>query len=110
MNVYEVRVTTQAQEQIRDIAYYIAVTLHAPDAAQAMVDDLDKVFETISQNPERQFLVEEEPWHSEGVRKIKVKNYLVYFWIDVENAAVQVIGVCYAKRDQIKFLNGIDIE
>ena len=103
MNVYEVRVTTQAQEQIRDIAYYIAVTLHAPDAAQAMVDDLDKVFETISQNPERQFLVEEEPWHSEGVRKIKVKNYLVYFWIDVENAAVQVIGVCYAKRDQKNF-------
>lgn len=108
MNVYEVRVTTQAQEQIRDIAYYIAVTLHAPDAAQAMVDDLDEVFETISQNPERQFLVEEEPWHSEGVRKIKVKNYLVYFWIDVENAAVQVIGVCYAKRDQTKFLKGID--
>ena len=110
MNVYDVRVTTQAQEQIRDIAYYIAVTLHAPDAAQAMVDDLDEVFETISQNPERQFLVEEEPWHSEGVRKIKVKNYLVYFWIDVENAAVQVIGVCYGKRDQKKFLNGIDIE
>ena len=43
MNVYDVRVTTQAQEQIRDIAYYIAVTLHAPDAAQAMVDDLDEV-------------------------------------------------------------------
>lgn len=75
-----------------------------------VVDDLDEVFETISQNPERQFLVEQELWHSEGVRKIKVKNYLVYFWIDVENAAVQVIGVCYAKRDQIKFLNGIDIE
>ena len=110
MNVYDVRVTTQAQEQIRDIAYYIAVTLHAPDAAQAMVDDPDEVFETISKNPERQFLVEQEPWHSEGVRKIKVKNYLVYFWIDVENAAVQVIGVCYAKRDQKKFLNGIDIE
>ncbi len=110
MNVYDVRVTTQAQEQIRDIAYYIAVTLHAPDAAQAMVDDLDEVFETISQNPERQFLVEQEPWHNEGVRKIKVKNYLVYFWIDVENAAVQVTGVCYAKRDQKKFLNGIDIE
>ena len=61
MNVYDVRVTTQAQEQIRDIAYYIAVTLHAPYAAQAMVDDLDEVFETISQNPERQFLVEQEP-------------------------------------------------
>ena len=69
MNIYEVRVTTQAQEHIRDIAYHIAVTLHAPDAAQAMVDDLDEVFETISENPERQFLVEEEPWHSEGVRK-----------------------------------------
>ena len=108
MNVFNVKVTTQAEEQIREIAYYISVTLQAPDAAVAMLDDLDEVFDTISENPERQFLVEEEPWHSEGVRKIKVKNYLVYFWIDIENAAFQVTGVCYAKRDQKKFLSKMD--
>ena len=109
MNVFNVKVTTQAEEQISEIAYYISVTLKTPDAAMAMLDDLDEVFETISTNPERQFLVEEEPWHSEGVRKIKVKNYLVYFWIDIENAAVQITGVCYAQRDQKKFLSKMDL-
>lgn len=109
MNVFEVKATTQAEEQIREIAYHISVTLQAPDAAAAMLDDLDEAFETISKNPERQFLVEEEPWHSEGVRKIKVKSYLVYFWIDIEHAAVQVTGVCYAKRDQKKFLSKMDL-
>ena len=72
MNMFEVKATTQAEEQIREIAYHISVTLQAPDAAAAMLDDLDDAFETISKNPERQFLVEEEPWHSEGVREIKV--------------------------------------
>ena len=63
MNVFEVKATTQAEEQIREIAYHISVTLQAPDAAAAMLDDLDEAFETISKNPERQFLVEEEENH-----------------------------------------------
>ncbi len=109
MNLFEVKVTTQAEKQISEIAYHISVTLKAPDAAMDMLDDLAEVFDTISKNPERQFLVEEEPWHTEGIRKIKINNYLVYFWINVENAAVQVTGVCYAKRDQKKFLSKMDL-
>ncbi len=61
MNVFDVKVTTQAEEQISEIAYHISVTLQSPDAALALLDDLDEAFETISKNPERQFLVEEDP-------------------------------------------------
>ena len=73
MNNYCIIVTPQAEEQIRDIAYYIAVDLQEPGAAEVFVDELQEAFQTISSNPERQFLVEDEPWHSEGIRKIKVR-------------------------------------
>ena len=43
MNVFEVKATTQAEEQIREIAYHISVTLQAPDVA-AMLDDLDEAY------------------------------------------------------------------
>ncbi len=110
MNNYCIIVTPQAEEQIRDIAYYIAVDLQELGAAEVFVDELQEAFQTISSNPERQFLVEDEPWHSEGIRKIKVRNYMVYFWIDIENASVKIIGVCYSKRDLKRFLKGLSLE
>ena len=53
MNNYCIIVTPQAEEQIRDIAYYIAVNLQEPGAAEEFVDELQEAFQTISSNPER---------------------------------------------------------
>lgn len=39
-----------------------------------------------------------------------VKNYYVYFWVDEDNARVQVTGVIYVKRDQAKQLENMDME
>lgn len=53
--------------------------------------------------------MEEEPWRSEGLRKIIVENYYVYFWIDEENGIVQVTAFVYVKRDQNDFLKSCDL-
>ena len=60
--------------------------------------------------PKRHSLVDEEPWRSEGVRKIVVKNFLIYFWVDDENMRVQVTAVIYAKRNQLVQLAKMDWE
>lgn len=33
-----------------------------------------------------------------------IKNFIVYFWIDEARMTVQITGVVYAKRDQVKQL------
>ena len=104
MNIYEVKATPQAEMQMRNIAWYIAVKLENPDAADDLMDDFGDALEELGTNPERHPFVDEEPWTSEEIRWIKVKHYLMYFWIDVENATVQVTGIVYEKRDQKKFL------
>ncbi len=109
MNVYEVKTTIQAEMQMRDIAWYIAVKLENPDAADNLMDDFGDALTKLGTNPERHPFVDEDPWRSEEIRWIKVKNYLVYFWIDVENGAVQVTGVVFEKRDQKKFLSGMSL-
>ena len=40
-------------------------------------------------------------WRAEGVRKIVVKNFLIYYWVDDENNRVQVTAVIYSRREQI---------
>ena len=59
--------------------------------------------------PKKYPLIEEEPWRSEGVRKIVVKNFLVYYWIDEEYNKVQVTAVIYSKRDQINQLKNMEM-
>lgn len=109
MNVYTVKLTRQAEEQMREIAWYIAVELSNPDAAESLMEKLGALIEKIGTNPEKYPFVDEEPWRDEGIRWTKSGHYLVYFWIDLENAAVQIIGVVYEKRDQIRFLDEMQI-
>lgn len=108
-NKYEIKVTRQALEQMRKIAHYISYDLMAPEAADNLLDDLKASILKLSVLPKKYPLIEEEPWRSEGVRKIVVKNFLVYYWIDGEYNKVQVTAVIYSKRDQIKQLKNMEM-
>ena len=39
-----------------------------------------------------------------GFRKIRVKNYYIYFLVDESRKEVQILAVIYARRDQVKQL------
>lgn len=109
-NKYEIKVTRQALEQMREIAHYISYDLMAPEAADNLLDDLKASILKLSVLPKKYpLIIEEEPWRSEGVRKIVVKNFLVYYWIDEEYNKVQVTAVIYSKRDQIKQLKNMEM-
>lgn len=108
-NKYEIKVTRQALEQMREIAHYISYDLMAPEAADNLLDDLKASILKLSVLPKKYPLIEEGPWRSEGVRKIVVKNFLVYYWIDEEYNKVQVTAVIYSKRDQIKQLKNMEM-
>lgn len=107
-NEYEVKVTRQALEQMREIIHYISYNLMSPEAAERLMNDLKVAIMKLSVLPKRNSTIDEEPWKSEGIRKIIVKNFIIYYWVDDEFNKVQVIAVIYNKRDQIKQLINIE--
>lgn len=107
---YTVKITSQAEEQIQEIIYYITHIPKAPDAALHLLDVLEESFLPLSQFPQRVALVNDEPWHTDGIRRLPVKNFLVYFWIDEDNMRVQITAVIYGKRDQIRQMSQMDME
>lgn len=100
MDHYEVKLTEQAQRQLQKIICYIAEDLQESHTAIRMLDRLEKEIMSLSTLPNRVALTEEEPWHSAGIHKLPVKNYLVYFWIDEPHKKVQITAIVYGRRDQ----------
>ncbi len=99
---YLVKITPQAQGQIQEIMQYITNELKATESARQLLNALEDAITSLSRFPERIALTKEEPWHSNGIHKMLVKNFYIYFWIDENNCKVQVIAVIYKKRDQEK--------
>ena len=101
---YKIRITRQALAHLREIKRYIEVELAAPDAALNTIRAIRTEIAKLSYMPQKIQTVDEKPWNDEGLRKIRVKNYYVYFWIDEGSRKVQIIAVIYVKMDQVNQL------
>ena len=104
MRFYEVVMTPDATDDLTGLRDYIAYTLLAPDTALFYIKAIRKEIEALSTMPERYPLIENEPWHSRGIRKLIVKNFYIYYRVDEAAKRVYILNVIYAKRDQLKVL------
>lgn len=101
---YQVSLTPQAAAQIQRIGQYIATSLGQPDTADRWMDHLQKEIAGLAFMPLRFPLTEEEPWRSRGIRRMTVKNFLVYYLTDEGSQRVSVTAVIYGRRDQLRAL------
>ena len=106
MDNYIVKITSQAEKQIQEIIHYISHELKSPGAALHLLDSFENTFTF----PQRVALMDEEQWHTNGIHRLPVKNFFVYFWIDDNNMKVQITAVIYAKRNQMRQLSQMDME
>lgn len=102
---YRVIVLPQAQRDIRNIVLYIAKELSSPQAALNFLSAFEQAVISLAHMPSRHKTIEEKPWGDEGVRKVRVKNYYVYFLADDQQKTVKVTAVIYTGRDQKKQLS-----
>lgn len=99
---YQVIILREAQQDIRNITLYIARQLSAPQAALNLYNAFQKEIALLSHMPKRFQTIQEQPWGNAGIRKIRVKNYYVYYLVDDADKTVKVNAVIYIGRDQSK--------
>lgn len=101
---YKVKLTDHAVAQLQEAVIYISKVLQASTVAKHWAARVKKELASLSTMPARYPLTEEEPWHTEGVHKMSVENFLVYYWIDEEKRIVWITAIVYARRDQLRVL------
>ena len=98
MDAYEIIITPDAEADLFEIRDYIAYIR----AIRSEIQKLTYMASSIVP-------VKQEPWHSRGVRKIIAKNFYIYYRPDDSSGKVYILNVIYAKRDQLKALNRMNL-
>ena len=96
---YSVKITAEADNDLRSIYEYIAFELKSSENAIRQFDRLEQSILKLNEMPERYKLYENEPWKSKGLRMMPVDNFIVFYIPDNEKNTVTVIRVMYGGRN-----------
>lgn len=110
MDSYKTIITPDAEEDLFELRNYIADVLLARDTARNYIRTIQKEIGSLSELPARYKPVDDEPWHSRGIRRIMANNFFVYYRIDEDRKQVFVLNVIYARRDQLRMLEQMNID
>ena len=102
---YAIKYSTKAINDLRDIYSYIAFNLQAPKTAAKMVRRIRNSIKELDFMPERNPILDWEPWNSLNTHKMRVGNYLVFYIVDPLQSSVSIVRIVYGKRDIAKALS-----
>ena len=78
MNEYEVIITPEAEGDLDQLGAYITFELKAPETAFSYVRDIRTELSTLRKAPKRFRVVDDEPWHSRGLRRMNARNFAAF--------------------------------
>ena len=102
---YTIKYSTKAINDLRDFYSYIAFNLQAPETAAKMVRRIRNSIKELDFMPERNSILDWEPWNSLNTHKMCVGNYLVFYIVDPLQSSVSIVRIVYGKRDIAKALS-----
>ena len=100
METYKVIVDPDAEKSLNDIFMYILNNLRSPESAENTSYALLKAINSLDFMPQRYAVLPEDFLEKEGIRRMQVRNYFVYFNVDEANKRVNILDVLYVGREQ----------
>lgn len=99
MAQYKIEIAQPAVRDLQDILDYIANTLKEPVTAQRIYTSIKAEILTLASMPERNCVVDDEPYAAMGVRRLFAENYVVFYVLDKGRSCVHVLRVLYNRRE-----------
>ncbi len=94
-----------AQQDLIDIATYIANNLHNPSAAERISTEIATFIDGLGQFPySHPVYIPIKPLQQE-YRKIVVHNYTIFYWVDEPEKSITIARILYARRDHTDLMS-----
>lgn len=104
MSRYNIDITEPAEYDLSQIGKYISEELLEPQLASKVIDKIASTIFSLEEMPSRHALVRDERLAQQGIRKIMMDNYIVFYIISEEIKTVTIIRILYSRRDWINLL------
>ena len=102
--MYDLHITSAAENDLNEAADYIEYVLLNPDAADRLLDAATERISTLAQFAGRNALVDDPVLKAWGIRFIQVNHYLAFYVIAEEENRVYIVRFLYGKRDWVGIL------
>ncbi|MBQ6503330.1 MAG: type II toxin-antitoxin system RelE/ParE family toxin [Flexilinea sp.] len=99
MDEFSIIITPDAEKDLNELDDYITFTLKAPDVAVSYIKEIKEKLLTLRNNPKRYHLVDDEPWHTRGVRRMNIKGHAAFYNVLDKYGEVYIQNIIYQKRD-----------
>lgn len=101
---YTVVITDTAKQDLRDIAIWIAEQSRDIETAKRFVHELRECCKKLDKFPSTGSFPRDRVLKSAGFRFVTHKEYLVFYLIDEESKAVNVMAIFNAKKDYMRVI------
>lgn len=103
MKTYNVQIIDEALNDMSEISNYIRYNLKEPKIADEHIDAFLNEIDNLKNTADIYELLDKDIVGEDNIRKINVKNYMIFYNTDESNLLVQVIAVFYGMSNwQIK--------
>lgn len=104
MESYKVFMTESATQDLNGLSSYIAHDLKEPLVAKKLVEKIKASVMSLTKLPLRHNLILDENLAAQGLRKIMVDNYLIFYIVSEKDKTVSVVRILYGRRDWIHLI------
>ena len=102
--MYELEYLPVAMQDMTEIARYISQDLCNPAAAEKLADEMIEAAESLTVFPYVNAIHNTVKPLKQEYRKLIVRNYVMFYWIDENEKKVVVARVIYFRRDYERLL------
>lgn len=104
MDKYNIEITEVAEKDLIAIGNYIKNELLEPKISLKIIESISTKILELESLPFRNELVKDEQFALQGIRKLTVNNYLIFYSVSENLKTVTIIRILYAKRNWLNLL------
>jgi addiction module RelE/StbE family toxin len=102
--MYKLEFLPTAKQDMTGIVLYISRDLSNPTAANRLADEMIDAADRLCDFPYINAVYQTIKPLKHECRKLMVKNYVMFYWVDENRKLVTIARVIYARRDYEKLL------
>ncbi len=102
--VFNVEITSLANQDLEDILDYIGRELDNPSAASSFLSEVDTCYANLEKMPFMYNFCQNARLMALGYRKVVIKNYIMIYRVEETTHTVYILRFFYGRRDYEKLI------